>query len=220
MLIRTSSDIKGIEVAGHHYKLNLFADDALLVLTQPLTSLPNMWKLLNSFGDISGLKVNNAKSKALNISLGLDMRKELQKHFQFKWEQSKLKYLGMYLTHSWDTMYAANYPLLKHLNTLLTTWRQYPISWFGRIAAVKMTWLPKLLYYFRVLSIPVPSHILRSCQRRRNAFVWADSRPRIAACVLYSPRLAGGQGLPNVQRYFQAAQLALLPKYHADREVP
>lgn len=64
-------------MAGPQYKINLFADDALLVLTQSLTSLPNLCKVLDSFGKISDLTVNKAKSKALNISLDPDLRDEL-----------------------------------------------------------------------------------------------------------------------------------------------
>lgn len=49
-LIRRSQDIKGLVVAGNrlvvagnHYKINLFADDDLMLISDPLTSLPNLW---------------------------------------------------------------------------------------------------------------------------------------------------------------------------------
>lgn len=46
ILLRKCPDIKGISVAGLEYKASLFADDVLLTLTQPLTTVPSMLNLL------------------------------------------------------------------------------------------------------------------------------------------------------------------------------
>lgn len=68
-LIHDISNIRGLEVGGHHYKLCLFAGDVLLFMTFPLTSTPNHLKLLEDLGQIYTLKVNLIKTKALNISI-------------------------------------------------------------------------------------------------------------------------------------------------------
>lgn len=83
-----------------------------------------------------------------------------------------------------------------------------------------MSWLPKILYYFRVLLIPVKSHVLRSLQRGIIVFIWSDCRPRLAARVTYRSRMEGGLWIPDIQRYYQASQLTLLPKFYATEEVP
>lgn len=49
----------------------LFADDVLLTLTQLLVTLPNLHKLLEEFGSLSGYNVNSAKSEALLINMPL-----------------------------------------------------------------------------------------------------------------------------------------------------
>lgn len=51
------------------HKHALFADDQLLFDTSPLTTLPNIMRLLHRFGEIIGLYVNSSKSLALNIKL-------------------------------------------------------------------------------------------------------------------------------------------------------
>lgn len=118
MLIHQILNIKGVEVAGNHNKVNLFA---LLILSEPLTLLPNLWHLLESFGTLLGLKIK--ESKALNKTIDPAIPANLQTQFKFSWELHKLKYLGVYLTTSWDTMYAVNYqPLNHHLNSLLANW--------------------------------------------------------------------------------------------------
>lgn len=49
------------------HKCVLFADDLLLFVTSPITSLPNICKLLDQFSRASGLTVNLSKSQILNV---------------------------------------------------------------------------------------------------------------------------------------------------------
>lgn len=48
MALHGNPNIFGIPCAGNHYKVNFDADDALLVLTKPIT-LPNLQVTLDNF---------------------------------------------------------------------------------------------------------------------------------------------------------------------------
>lgn len=65
--IRTNPNIHGIESGGTIHKWALFADDLLLFIKDPITTLPNLFALLSSFRAISGLWVDQLKSEALNL---------------------------------------------------------------------------------------------------------------------------------------------------------
>lgn len=121
-LIRASPDIKGLEIAFTSHKICLFADDALLFVTSPHTTLPNLFQILDKFANVSGLEVNQSKSKALNVSLPqLDLN-HLWDHFPFLWSTSSISYLGIRLTSNPTSLYQANYlPMLSHLSSLLDT---------------------------------------------------------------------------------------------------
>lgn len=105
--------------------------------------------------------------------------------------------------------------MLTHLTNLMTSWSTLPLAWLGRLTVTKMSILPKILYLFQVLPIPVPSHFLQILQRRVLKFIWGKTRPCIARGILYSSKLQGGLGLPHFTKYYQAAHLAQLPKYNA-----
>lgn len=62
-------DTKGIQIKGREYKTAAFADDLLIFLSDPFTSLPVLMKDFEHFRVLSNLKINYAKSHALNISL-------------------------------------------------------------------------------------------------------------------------------------------------------
>lgn len=91
-------------------------------------------------------------------------------------------------------------PLCRQIRDLLQEWKIHQISLLGRVASVKMTILPKLLYLFQTLPIPVPYVQLRKLQADLVRFVWNYRRHRIPRSVLIASdgRLAeGAAGIPR-----------------------
>lgn len=66
--IRTHQDIQGVSCGPQTHKCALFANNLLLFVTSPTTSLPNICALLADFAKASGLRVNLSKSQILNIN--------------------------------------------------------------------------------------------------------------------------------------------------------
>lgn len=218
--IRANPNIKGLELAGVTHKLAMFADDMLLYVSSLLISLPNLLSLINRFAAFSGLCINPVKSKALNVTLPTSEYESIRTQFPFQWPAA-LPYLGIFLTSSYDSLYAANYPpLIASLRRMLGLWDLPNISWLGRIHAVKMTFFLKLLYPFRVLPIKVPPHVLRILQRLILTFIWKGGRPRLRKSLLYSPKTSGGLGVPNLATYYKAAQIVTLTHLHATGILP
>lgn len=67
--IRSSSEVKGITIAGQHHKIGLFADDVVLTLTSPQSSLTAVQSIINNFSNISYYKLNTNKSTVLPINI-------------------------------------------------------------------------------------------------------------------------------------------------------
>lgn len=209
--IRDNPDIHGVRCGLNTHKCALFADDVLLFTTSPLTSLPNICRVLGDFGNISGLKVNYTKSLALNINLPASMVTQLKDNFQFQWTEKELPYLGINLTDSVDRLYAANFPpMFRKLGNDLTRWDHLGLSWLGTVNSVKMTLLPRILYLFRSLPILIPRDQLRRFQSKIIRFVWGTKGHRVAKKTLFKTRVQGGIGLPNLVWCHQAAQLSQL----------
>lgn len=72
--MRNHPNIKGIHCGESEHKCAMFADDILLLLSSPITSLPNLYQTLCHFSMISGLSINHLKSVALNLSLDADYK--------------------------------------------------------------------------------------------------------------------------------------------------
>lgn len=56
--IRQNKKINGINIAGQEHKISLFADDVLIFLSHPSTSLPILMSSMDMFGKLSGYKIN------------------------------------------------------------------------------------------------------------------------------------------------------------------
>ena len=118
---------------------------------------------------ILGLTINPKKSRALDISLSKVESDSDKNVLPFIWTERSIPYLGVHLTASYSDLFVANYPpLLKQITKLLQQGTHLLISWIGKINAIRMTILPKLLYLCRVLPISIPSYYLRFLQKKDN----------------------------------------------------
>lgn len=155
--IHNHPDIKQILMRQREYKLSLFANDILLIITDPLLSRQSLHDLLFNYGCLSGYKVNTSKTEALPILLSLDLLSTLQQAYTYRWCSQSLKYLGVQLTSTYSSLFTVNYPpLFKEIQKMLRQWDVYPISLLGGKNVLKMSILSKLLYLFETLPILIP----------------------------------------------------------------
>lgn len=190
----------------------------ILTLTQPRISLPNLHAELDRYGALSGYKMNTSKSEALPINISDTETAHLKANFSYHWKTTSLKYLGIHITPKFNTLYQENFPpLFRSIRTLLLNWKKHHISLLGRIASVKMTILPKLIYLFQTLPIPVPHKHLRKLQSDLLKFTWNHKRHRISQSVMMAARSDGGIAFPNPIKYYQATKLHAIASWFTKR---
>lgn len=81
-----------------------------------------------------------------------------ERHFgqkrSLKTASDSITYLGIVITKKYEDLYKANFPSLwNKLNSNIQFWKTLPISLLGRVNAIKMIFLPQLLYLFENLAI-------------------------------------------------------------------
>lgn len=72
----------------------------------------------------------------------------------------------------------------------------------------------------RVMCIRVPAYCLSLLQNRISFFIWAYKCPRFAHSSLFIHKLQGGLGVPNVAKYYLAAQISQLAMLNATQNIP
>lgn len=109
-LIRDDHRVQGVTVGDTEFKLSLYADDVILYISNPLTSVPALLECLREFGLVSGYKVNETKSQALWL-IG-DKPNELDRIASFNWPTQGFRYLGVVVTPHASHLYNENYSKL------------------------------------------------------------------------------------------------------------
>uniref|UniRef100_A0A8C5MAY2 Reverse transcriptase domain-containing protein n=1 Tax=Leptobrachium leishanense TaxID=445787 RepID=A0A8C5MAY2_9ANUR len=208
--IRAHSEIEGVSCGPRENKISLFADDILLTLSNPTSSLPHLHESLSQYSRVSYHKINLSKTQALDTHLSHD-RLLLRTTYQYDWRDTFLTYLGIKISFSRSTMYKLNYAsMLPMIRDLCSKWTRLEFSWLGRIAVIKMSILPKILYIFRALPLSPHPSFFKSIQGVINQFIWKKKKPRVGFQVLTTSVSQGGLGLPNISLYYKAALMALL----------
>ena len=145
--IRENRRIQGVTVCGVEHKVGLFADDVIAFLERPGESLPELLDLLNTYGQLSGYKINITKTQVLTINY--TPTKEIREKFNLNWNLKKINYLGVEVTRNISGLYRANYDKMnQELLKDIHRWITLTLDFSSRIELIRMNVLPRLLLHF------------------------------------------------------------------------
>lgn len=212
MAIRAHEGITGITAGGYEHHIALYADDIILFLANLKDSIPQLVNLIETFGNISGYKINNSKSALMFLNKNERLQPIVDTPFATTKEG--FTYLGVYISPDVKQIVSLNYnPLVDRVREMLNRWTQMPLSMIGRINIIKMLILPKFLYLFQSLPLPLPDTFFHNINNMLSQFIWNNKKARLQLRLLYLPYERGGLQLPNLKLYYWAAQLRLAMYY-------
>ena len=96
--IRENKNIKCILVNQNEIKISQYADDTTLILDGSKSSLEASFKILDKFGAVSGLRLNDKKTEALWIGSNTGKDQIIFSERNFKWPKYKVKSLSVWIS--------------------------------------------------------------------------------------------------------------------------
>uniref|UniRef100_A0A670JC67 Reverse transcriptase domain-containing protein n=2 Tax=Podarcis muralis TaxID=64176 RepID=A0A670JC67_PODMU len=209
-MIREDRRVQGIEVGVKQYKLKAFADDLVLTLQEPEPSTKRALELISEFGRVAGFKLNKQKTKVLTKNLTPTETEGFQRETELN-VVKKVKYLGINLSSKNLNLFKDNYEKCwLEVKKDLEIWSRLKLSLLGRIAAIKMNVLPKMLFLFQTLQIVDRVECFGKWQKDISRFVWQGKKPRIKFKILTDSKERGGFALPDLRLYYEAAAFCWL----------
>ena len=198
--IRNNPNIKGVTAGQQEHKLLLYADDILLVSSNPQMTVPTMCSLTDDFSQISGYKINWTKSEVMPLSK--NCHGITRDQWPFRWVSSGMVYLGIKLIPGLEKMMQINFqPIIQEIRNLLQNWSKLTLSIMGRINLVKMIIAPKINYLSYMLPLVLPPSHLKEYNKYVESFIWQGKRPLFNRTKLYSAKSSGGLSLPRIDWY-------------------
>lgn len=193
--IQSNPEIYGYNTKYTVNKIYLHADDILLFISRPQTSIPSILSLINLFESFAGYRVNWDKSELMPIQA---IDHETLNQFPFSITREKFKYLGIIITRNYNSSFKANFdPLMDTLRNNIQFWRMLPISLLGRTNAIKMIFLPQLLYLLQNIPVCIYKTFFKHLDSIILSFVWDYKIHRIGKAHLCNPKTSWGLALPN-----------------------
>lgn len=126
--IRQHKEIQGIAIFGKELKLSQFADDTTL-FNSNYNSVEKAITILDNFDDVSGLKLNPSKSRALWLG---SRRHRKDKPFGFQWPEEPIFTMGIFISYDEKENEKYNFMLkLQKLNTIHDIWNCRSLTLFG-----------------------------------------------------------------------------------------
>uniref|UniRef100_A0A667ZGQ6 Reverse transcriptase domain-containing protein n=1 Tax=Myripristis murdjan TaxID=586833 RepID=A0A667ZGQ6_9TELE len=184
----------------------MYADDIIIYLSKPEQSIEALMKVIEEIGAISGYVLNVNKSEVM--VMGCTISDELKHKYAFHWDVKRIKYLGINITKNLDNLYSKNFDELTcQIKLDLNRWSIIPFSVRERVNIIQMNILPRFLFLFKALLIYIVSNTFKQWDSIIMNFIWNGRKTRIKMKYLKLPKEKGGLHLPNLQAYYQAAQV-------------
>ena len=131
------------------YKV-LFADDTTIIADNP-GSLKSHLRIIESFGNVSGLKLNE-KKKTKAMWLGT-MKNSNSKVLSFKTTKDPIKALGTFLSYNEEKNIEENFiKRIRRMKVKLNLWLSRDLTLYGKSLPAKSLGVSQLVYAASMLS--------------------------------------------------------------------
>lgn len=136
--IRKDTKIKGIKINETECKISQYADDTTIFLDGSKNALQASLDILDRFGKISGLKINNSKTEVLWIGALSKKTDIFLPERSLKWTTGSVKALGVHFaTNEEESLKLNTEEKLDKIKKLAENWGLRKLTIFGKISVIK-----------------------------------------------------------------------------------
>ena len=218
-MIRNSKDVKGIVINNKEFKLSQYADDTQMFLDGSESSLKHALIILQKFYQMSGLKINLDKTKALWIGSMCNSTKILCKEFNIDWEQKPLKILGVIFSPLVFDIWEYNLDdVMKKVKNMINVWSKRKLTLIGRVTVIKSLMLSKFAYLFLALPNP-PGDLITTLERMFFKYLWNKGPDRITGKQIVKNIEAGGLRMTEVKAFITALKITWVRRIIFNSEI-
>ena len=206
--IRQDREIKGISIFHKEFKLSQFADDTTL-LCRDCNSVNRAITVMDTFGGVSGLKLNPSKTKALWLG---SLRNCKDNPFNFNWPKEPIRILGTFVSYDEKQNEEKNFgQKMQKLDTILDIWNARNLTLFGRCLITKSLGISQLVHCISTLVIP------KDCAQAVNSsifkFIWRKRKDKIKRKVMSLDYKKGGLRAPSIETMTKSLKLAWISRF-------
>ena len=205
--------IEGIEINSNEFKLSQYADDTTLILDGSKESCLESLVLIETFGNVSGLRLNIKKTEALWICSKKDCVLKLLPEKDFKWPKKKVKALGVWLSTDPSIIISLlNYnERIEKIRSILGCWNFRRLTLLGKITVLKSLVASQLVYIFP--SLQTNHEAIKEINTMFYKFLCNDKGDRIKRKVMINDYPEGGLKMIDIASFNKSLKATWIQKY-------
>ena len=182
--------------------LQCFADDMTCVIEETEKNLLMMKTIFESFAELSGLEINEGKTKVIRIGAKLDDNTPLTNKVKFIYANT-FKLLGVNIDNKLKNLTENFEARKKKIRTKIAIWRKLNLSEVGNLIISKTFLVSQLGYLLSMMSCP--DKLLQTMQDDIDKFIFRTGKnPWMTDKRRYLPPTEGGMGCINLSVYANA----------------
>ena len=191
--LRTNKNIRGISVSDKQILLTQYADDTTIFVKDEKSAAEAL-RVIELFGEVSGLKLNKAKCEGLWLGILKDCQNRL---FDISWPQRPIAALGAHFSYNKELNDNINFDeKLTRVETTLKAWSGRGLTPIGKICILKMFGISKLLY--TCSNLKVPEDFPKTVNSIISKFVWNFRPPKVKGSTMIQNVRNGGLKMPDM----------------------
>ena len=170
--IKNTREIEGLRIGNDEKKLTQFADDTSLFLQPTKKTLRRTLLTLNNFKEVSGLKINLSKTKAIWIGSNRYKQNGICYDLGLDWVHEFVALGIKYNVQDLNNIIPLNCTdKLVEIDRSLANWNRRNLILLGRVTVVKSLALSRIVIFF--IALPTPDkNFMRAIKKKFYGFIW------------------------------------------------
>ena len=173
---------------------------------------PRFFKVVK-FVSVSGLDINNDKTKVVKIGASRDSNIPCQGKFGFKWSET-FEILGIhYNIKKFSEITELNiFRKMGEIKKLIRIWSSRNLTPYGKVTIIKSLLISKITHM--LLSLPSPNVLcIQEINNTFADFLWCGKPPKWRKEILEGEIKHGGLKLHNIVLFDRTLKLSWLRRY-------
>ena len=210
--VRNNDGIKDIRISETECKISQYADDTTLILDGTDISANHSLGLLDSFAEISGLKVNYEKTEALWIGSLRFQKRRIETSKNILWSFCKVNALGVWFSTIKEESAMLNFQERKEkISKIIENWQLRRLTLLGKITVIKSLLASQLVYILSTL--PTPSGYLKEINSLLYKFLWNGKCDKIKRIRMINDYTKGGLKMLDIQSFNNSIKAKWIQRY-------
>ena len=211
--IRQDKEIRGVKLFQKELKISQFADNTTLLISNR-NSVRRALNVLENFGNLSGLRLNSSKTKAMWLG---PWRHCKETPFGFQWPEKPVGILGSCISYEVKQNEKLNFQTkLQKMQSIFDLWNCRNLTILGRCLIAKSMGITQQVH--TISNLNISKAYIQAVNSAILKFIWKNKKDQIKHRIMISDYDEGGLCAPGIDSMAKSMKLAWIPRLLSEEE--